>query len=507
MNNKPSQSYDAKSGNTLGYSGSSASSDRRLFPLLCALVFLVVLGLTALTPMVSDDFAYCFSWADWTRIRHVGQIIPSMAEHRNVTNGRVIVHGLVQLLLLLPRPVYCVLNALNAVLLCVLIRRLVALSSRKQELMILLFGICFFCCFLPAFGENVLWLDGSLNYFWGLSCSLLFLYPYLNDYLRLSDCPFMAEHAGTSREEHAGTSQEEHAGRNRAERMGNNHAELPHPRQGNSDAHGFSLSDVIRIFLAFVFGTWSENASLVFLFLAVCLFILQWIKTRRFHLFPLLWIVAAMAGYVFLMTAPATSGRAGAPSISVIGYNFRLVFQAARDYLLWPLLIWAVLFALSVSYHVEKRLLVVSGLLFVGALLTHLSYTFAAYFVPRHLCTTVFLMLLATVLLLAGLCRADRPVFSGVALACLSVLFLLQFPIGVLDVAVSYHKQQLREQQIKTALAAGQRSVVLENYYPYTAYAVPFELNSTEPSVGPNINVADYYGLDEVLGTEADQES
>ena len=447
----------------------------------------MVLGLTALTPMVSDDFAYCFSFADWTRIRHVGQIIPSMAEHRNVTNGRVIVHGLVQLLLLLPRPVYCVLNALNAVLLCVLIRRLVTLSSRKQELMILLFGICFFCCFLPAFGENVLWLDGSLNYFWGLSCSLLFLYPYLNDFLRLSDCPFMAEHAD----------------RSLAGRIGKNHAELPHPSPVNSDAHGFSLSDVIRIFLAFIFGTWSENASLVFLFLAVCLFILQWIKTRRFRLFPLLWIVAAVAGYVFLMTAPATSGRAGAPSISVIGYNFRLVFQAARDYLLWPLLIWAVLFALALSFRVEKRLLIASVLLLIGALMTHLSYTFAAYFVPRHLCTTVFLLLLATVLLLAGLCREGRPVFSGVALACLSVLFLLQFPVGVLDVAISFHKQQLREQQIKTALAAGQRSVVLENYYPYTAYAVPFELNPVEPSVGPNINVADYYGLDEVLGVDA----
>lgn len=491
MNNKPSQSYDAKSGNTLGYSGSSVSSDRRLFPLLCALVFLVVLGLTALTPMVSDDYAYCFSFADWTRIRHVGQIIPSMAEHRNVTNGRVIVHGLVQLLLLLPRPVYCVLNALNAVLLCVLIRRLVALSSRKQELMILLFSICGFSCFLPAFGENVLWLDGSLNYFWGLSCSLLFLYPYLNDYLSQPKRPCPPECTD----------------RNQVKRMVKDAAESSDPNQRNSNSHVSPLTAVVRILLAFVFGTWSENASLVFLFLAICLYLFQWMKTRQFRLFPLFWIVAALAGYVFLMTAPATAGRAGAPSISVIGYNFRLVFQAARDYLLWPLLIWAVLFALAVSYHVKKRLLIASGLLFVGALLTHLSYTFAAYFVPRHLCTTVFLLLLATVLLLAGLCRADRPVFSGVALACLSVLFLLQFPVGVLDIAISYHKQQLREQQINTALAAGQRSVVLENYYPYTSYAVPFELNPVEPSVGPNINVADYYGLDEVLGCETGKDS
>ena len=181
MNNSFSQVFDSKSGN-LKVSG---ASDRRPYLVLCIIVFFVTLAMTALTPMVSDDYAYCFSWADWTRIRHVSQIIPSMAEHRNVTNGRVIVHGLVQLLLLLPRPVYCVLNALNAVLLCVLIRRLISQSSWKQELIILLFGICFFCCFLPAFGENVLWLDGSLNYFWGLSCSLLFLFPFLTAYLDL----------------------------------------------------------------------------------------------------------------------------------------------------------------------------------------------------------------------------------------------------------------------------------------------------------------------------------
>lgn len=458
MNNASFQTLDPRSGGTGANSVVPGSGNHRPFLLLCVLVFLVVLGLTALTPMVSDDFAYCFSFADWTRIRHVGQIIPSMAEHRNVTNGRVIVHGLVQLLLLLPRPVYCALNALNAVLLCALIRRMIALPSRKQEMVILLFGICFFCCFLPAFGENVLWLDGSLNYFWGLSCSLLFLFPFLMDYLA-----------------------------------------LPH--------HESVFLSVMRIFLAFVFGTWSENASLVFLFLAVCLYLLQWIKTRQFRLFPLFWIVAAMAGYVFLMTAPATAGRAGAPSISVIGYNFRVIFDAARNDLLWPLLIWAVLFALAVSCRVERRLLIASALLFVGALLAHLSYTFAAYFVPRHLCTTVFLLMLAAVLLLAGLCRRDRPVFSCVALACLSVLFLLQFPVGVLDVAVSYHKQQLREQQIDTALAAGQRSVVLENYYPYTAYAVPFELSLSDPSVGPNINIADYYGLDSVLGLDAEEQA
>ena len=381
------------------------------------IVFCVVFGLSFFTPMVSDDFAYCFSWVDWSRIQHISQIIPSMAAHRNLTNGRVIVHGFVQLMLLLPRQVYCVLNALNAILLCRLIRRLISLSSWKHNLLILLFCVCYFCFFLPAFGENVLWLDGAVNYFWGLSCSLLFLFPFLMEYL---DLPYSVN----------------------------------------------ALSSGLRVILSFVFGTWSENASLVFLFLATCLFLLEVRKKQRLRLMPFLWIIAALAGYVFLMTAPATAGRAGASSISVIGYNFREVFKTAHDYLLWPLLLWAILFALAVSYQLESRLLFASGLLLISALLAHLSYTFAAYLVPRHLCTTIFLLLLSTVLLFAGLCRVQRSIFLGVAIACFSVLFLMQFPVGVLDVAISYHKQQLREQKINTALAADQRSVILENYSP-----------------------------------------
>ena len=184
--------------------------------------------------MVSDDFAYCFSWADWTRIQHINQIFPSMAVHRNVTNGRVIVHGLVQLMLMLPRPVFYVLNAFNAVFLCILLRHLISLDNRRQELCILLFGAFYLFCFLPALGENFFWLDGSLNYFWGLSCSLLFLWPFLAVYL---DLPF---------------------------------------REGPAISF-------LRILLAFVFGAWSENASLVFLFLACCFFLLNWKRTHIFR--------------------------------------------------------------------------------------------------------------------------------------------------------------------------------------------------------------------------------
>ena len=92
------------------------------------------------------------------------------------------------------------------------------------------------------------------------------------------------------------------------------------------------------------------------------------------------------------------------------------------------------------------------------------------------------------------------------ALGALTVLFLLQFPVGVLDVAISGHKQELREREIHQALASGESAVVLENYYAYTPYGVNFVMSLDDPEAGPNINIADYYGIDQVLGAEPEME-
>ena len=445
---------DQDGGNQMKRQLFSFIGQNRVLSVMVVLFFLVVFFLTWFTPMVSDDFAYSFSFADWTRITSIAQIFPSMAVHRDSTNGRVLVHGLVQFFLLLPKPVFSIANALMSVLVWSTVRKLLPSVFPGQKLAILLFGVFFICCFTPALGENYFWLDGSLNYFWGLAASLFFLYPFLKDWL----FPFSEKRS--------------------------------------------RISVLLRILLAFYAGTCSESFSLVFLVLALCLFVLRWRETRQFDLIPAIWLMFALLGYLFLMTAPATSGRAGLADISVWGYQFRTVFREARNRLLWPFLIFAALYALALVYQAEKKILAVSMLLFLGGLASLVSYTFAAYILPRHLCCTVFLTMLACVLLLAALCRAEKAVFSSVSLACLSVLFFLQFPVGVLDIAVSHHKQQLREQAIARVISSGGQSVVLENYYPYSSYGVAFELDPADPTVGPNINIAEYYGVDSILGKD-----
>lgn len=430
--------------------------NRSLYTLMILLFFSVFL-LSIMTPMVSDDFAYSFSFADWTRLRSVTQIVPSMAVHRTTTNGRVLVHGIVQLLLMLPRLVFALLNAGIATILLCSLRRLISISDKREEWRILAFSICFLCCFSPALGENMLWLTGAINYFWTVALSILFLLPFLDTYLRTMSVRYTPGQVA------------------------------------------------LRTILAFYVGTCSENVSLTVIALAVFFCFLSYHRVRRIPAEQILWLLFSLFGYVFLMSAPATAGRSGAFDVSALGYSFRLVFQAARQFLMIPFLVFALLFASGIFFNADKRKLLAAAALFLGGLLVLFSYIFAAYLVKRHLFFTLFFTMVACSILLAALCEANRRIFPHLALAGIAVLFLLQFPVGVLDIAVSFHKQQVREQQIAQSLEAGEKCVILENYYPYTSFGVAFTLNLERPSA--NVNVSDYYGLDAVLGIDPPEES
>ena len=382
------------------------------------IVFLILFLLSAMTPMVTDDYSYSFNWADWTRISSITQIFESMAAHRQLHNGRVFAHGLVQLFLFLPRIIYVIMNAGFGVLLCVLTARLIFTESEPDQFFLLLFGALFVISFTPAFGENYLWLG----------------------------------------------------------------------------------------FLAFWTGAYSESMSLVVLAIAVLLWICSWMRDRRCNMVFLTWILCSALGYLYLMMSPLTSELVGTLKTAALGYRFRELFRMITKYLIWPYLFFAVLLTLSVWFHAESRRILLSCLLFLSGLASLASFLFSAYVVPRHFCFPVFFTMLSCLLLLSSLCGVEKALYSRVAVAVVSVLFVLQFPVGVLDVAVSWHKQEVRLQQIQAALDAGEKSIVLENYYPYTSYAIPFYADSKNASGWPNADIARYYGLDAVFGVDPPEE-
>jgi hypothetical protein len=371
-----------------------------------------------------------------------------MAAHRVLLNGRVVPHFLVQLFLMLPKVIFSLLNALQVVLLLFLSSKYLQ-TEKKTKCLVLLCGIFAVWVFSPSFGENYLWLDGAVNYSWALTVLMLFLTPYISAWF-----------------------------------------EMPGEKK--------TVLSVIHVLFSFVAGAWSENGSLAFLFLAICLFLGVWIRERKLSIWLLLGICSATAGYIFLMTAPATASRSAPMSFPVLIRNAQLVMKALVSHMSILYLAYIVLLALTLTGKGQRDRIIFSALLFMAGLGALASFVFAAYFVERHFSCTVFLTVLSCAVLLDELVRLKKEKILYALTGILAAVFLFLFLRGAVDILVAERKEAEREQIIHEAIINGERTVTLTNYFPSTVYAVPFILDAPDNWV--NGAVASYYGLDIVYG-------
>lgn len=431
-----------------------SSSIRRAEAAVYLLVFFLILVFSAMTPMLADDYSYCFSWVDDARIRSLGQIVSSMALHRQLTNGRVFTHGLVQFLLMFPRGLFALLNACAAVLLLFLFRSYLGRLSSPRRALLLSAGALLLWDVTPVFGQVFLWLDGAVNYGWGLCLLLLFLRPYAALWLR-------------------------------------------------GEAAGPLWRKLLFLFLAFLAGTWSESASPAVFLAALCLLLLSALRDRKADPFLLLALAAELLGILFLLLAPATRGRASSGfDPSSLASNLQSVLLQSKTVMLPLYLLYAGTLVLALTRRTEKRSLILSGILLLSGAAALLAYTVAAYFTSRHFCFAVCVTVLAELVLLAELLRAEQPLLPRLVAAGALVWALFLFPLGALDIAVTYKHFREREAAIQQALDAGEREIRLEVYVPSTPYSAPYQLEdlSPEPHVWPNISLEIYYGIDSICG-------
>ena len=143
-----------------------------------AFFFVILLSLNILTPLISDDYRYLYSFADGTRIESLSDVFHSQVAHYSNMNGRVITHALCQTFLLLGKPVYNVINAATFVGLGLLIYDTAFLSLKRIRIHWLIVIYLLMWVMPPFFGESYLWVSGASNYLYGPMLVLLFLLPY-----------------------------------------------------------------------------------------------------------------------------------------------------------------------------------------------------------------------------------------------------------------------------------------------------------------------------------------
>ena len=420
---------------------------------VCLGIFLIMLVCNLWTDLIADDYRYFFSYADESRIESVADIFPSMAAHRHIMNGRVAAHFLVQLFLLLPPIVFKLVNSLAFLALIWLIYSIARQGEEHNALALLaVFG----CVWVlqPEFGQVFLWLTGAINYLWCAVLCLVFMLPYLN--------------------------------------------KLLHDRDPSKPMR------VLFVIFSVLVGAYSENSSvavifMVMLVIAVCRFYFK----QRISPWMYLSLLAAFAGFMYMMLAPAESANKSAEfSLSVLLSNF---VETGSYYLrFWPLLLaWALLFYLAVKNKVELRLRITSLILLLGSLAGHFVLTFAMYCTGRSTYIGLLLLLCAVAVLFP-------PLFSGryksllAALCAVSIAALMYFGfVGVSDIRSTHIALSYNEQLIEECIASGEKDIQLPRPYARTKYSAIEGLDylSTEnPSDWANVYMALYYGFDSIIG-------
>ena len=422
--------------------------------ILYVVVFAIFFMMSCLTPMLADDFSYSFSYADGRRIENIGDIIRSLCAHRQTMNGRMFSHGLTMLFLLLPKMVFNFANAVNAVLLLLLFHKYLENNEPGRTLIFALCSALLIWAFMPVFGQVFLWLDGSLNYSWALTVVMAFLYPFY--------CAFVGKTTALS---------------------------------------GKLWLRILYILFAFVAGGYSENASCAAIFAAICFAAPAFKKKNLPSYLSFAWISACL-GFLFLMTAPAESGRAAQTDLLGIAKNVQRVFEAPWQELSLLYFLFAALLVSSVICRADKKNVIAAVIFFLGSAVSILVFVFAVYFPWRSLCAPTVFLTAACVLLLREIWAKGKKYAGPILTAVLTVNFLFSFVLGLGDIVVMYMESQQRTAAIEEGIAQGIDPIEIHQYSSNTKYAACYLLPDVydDSTLWPNYDMAAYYGAPAIVG-------
>lgn len=414
--------------------------------IICCAIFLFLLLCNFLTCMTSDDFSYSFSWASNERIHSIKDIFPSLKAHYNTVNGRMIAHFFAQLFLLLPAPVFKVLNAgMFLALIWIMYRVCQPREQRSAILILTIFGLIW--CTEPVFGEVNLWLDGACNYLWGDVVSFLYLAPIILSITRgrpMSRSPWRA---------------------------------------------------ALTMLLGFIAGAYLENLSAAMIFMTFLLLLLLRLRQKQhIPVYLILSFLLSILGFLSMALAPGERiSKYDALTANLFRTNFITALDMYRRF--WPLLlVLGILMILSFHHRLRAENRWVAAVLLLGSLAANFVFLFAAYYPPRGASYSVLLLVLAIGVLLPELMHTTSAFRLACALWALLLITSYQMVIGINDIYETYCANQNVITTIEACKQAGELDVEVPRLPHNTEYSI-VSCNSPDPGAWPNTAIARYYGL------------
>ena len=424
--------------------------------LICAGIFAFILLCNVMSLKIADDFAYCYSWADWSRITKTADIIPSMIAHAQSMNGRLIAHSIAQFFLMFPDWVFDVVNSVVFVMQIALVA-CIARGRNERNNLVLVGIFCAMWVFELAFGQANLWLDGACNYLWNVAFGLMFIWPYVKVFLY-------------------------------------------------DDFTYKKLMAVPFVVLSFVAGGYGESGSAAFIFMAMALVALSCIwQKKKCQVMLLGGLIAAVLGYISIYLAPAEVTKASSFSWPVLYQMIRTLVSILVQIWVLPVA-FVVLLGLNIRNRTERNRILLALVFFLGAMCAHFILIFAKGYPHRVALNATVLLIVADAILLHGILKKGK---YQVVAVCALVLLLAVTPFkvlsGVEDIGQTYRVMKENEEYLTHCGQTGVTEVKVPLVYPKTMYSAPWGLDylsTTDPHNYPNNPMNRYFGVEILLGQE-----
>lgn len=432
--------------------------NKKSIVILCIGVFVLMFILNWFTPYLVDDFRYHYSFLDYSRIETLGDIAKSMMAHANTCNGRTVAHALVQLSMLFPKWVFDMVNSLVFTTMIFLIARICNIGGKSCSFILLfIMAFCSVWLYVRDFGQVFLWQDGAINYLWGMVLNLIFVIPFVNDCI-----------------------------------------------------YGKSINSVgeklLFALVAFFSGAYLESVSLASILIAVLL--LEWKRYSRKRAddgWMVGAVIVACLGYLTIYMAPAQwVNKGNTIDLPNIMHSVAAITTQYRNYA--PLLIaFAGLETLMVMEKVDKNIIVLSIIFFIGSLVAMYILIFAKFFVARAaLGASIFLIIADGVCICA---LFEKETYKRLIICISSVLVLMVLPTvieGGVDIIQTCSEIKHNEEYIISCAEKGIMHVEVPCIsQPATQYSAAYGLkylDTSDATSYPNDAMSVYYGVETIVG-------
>lgn len=428
----------------------TASSPMRLclFILLLIAFFMDIYVLNRHTTLVADDYGFQLLSNSINSPHDYFAIL--YQKYFNWT-GRMISESFTYLFFSLDKKIFNIINSLGYIVLVLLIYFNIV-GKKKIFLSLLIFINFFFFVFLPAFGQDILWITGSANYLWptliALSYTLLWR-CYSPERIKLYSNPLFL---------------------------------------------------LFCIVLGFCAGVTNENTSIAIFFMSV-IFIIYYKKCyNKICTFSIVVAVSELLGSIFLLMAPGNFVRARITGeVSHLGNFYRNLGNLLDPTcLLIPLLIFCILYILLKD--ADKKIACIFALTSIVAVLS-LSAS-PANFKGRIVLSGLAFMMIAAGILYTKIDFTNRKIKQIVCLLAVTFAIgsLKLYTSAIADIEDYESEYNINLQIIEQEKAAGHRDIVVNNISSISRFCASYGLVEIKPmpNDGQNSAVAEYFKIDTI---------